>query len=65
MFGNNPLGKILSNVVQKKFGNSVEDALVTGPLLIKNNQINELQKRPFNDLKHPRSAICLKHFFFS
>ena len=27
MFGNNPLGKILSNVVQKKFGNSVEDAL--------------------------------------
>lgn len=39
--------------------NSVEDALVTGPLLIKNNQINELQKRPFNDLKHPRSAICL------
>jgi exopolysaccharide biosynthesis protein len=39
--------------------NSVEDALVTGPLLIKNNQINELQKRPFNDLKHPRSVICL------
>lgn len=38
---------------------NVEDALVTGPLLIKNNQINELQKRPFNDLKHPRSAICL------
>jgi exopolysaccharide biosynthesis protein len=37
----------------------VEDALVSGPLLIKNNQINELLKRPFNDLKHPRSVICL------
>jgi exopolysaccharide biosynthesis protein len=37
----------------------VEDALVTGPLLLKNSQINTLQKRPFNDLKHPRSAICL------
>ena len=37
----------------------VEDALVTGPLLLKNSQINNLQKRPFNDLKHPRSAICL------
>jgi exopolysaccharide biosynthesis protein len=37
----------------------VEDALVTGPLLLKNSQINTLQKRPFNDLKHPRSALCL------
>lgn len=26
MFGNNPLGKILSGVVQKKFGDSVQDA---------------------------------------
>jgi exopolysaccharide biosynthesis protein len=39
--------------------NNVEDALVTGPLLIQNNQINLLQKRPFNDLKHPRSAVCI------
>ena len=39
--------------------NNVEDAIVTGPLLLKNSQINPLQKRPFNDLKHPRSAICL------
>lgn len=39
--------------------NNVEDALVTGPLLIKNKEANLLQKRPFNDLKHPRSAICL------
>jgi exopolysaccharide biosynthesis protein len=39
--------------------NNVEDAIVTGPLLLKNSQINKLQKRPFNDLKHPRSAICL------
>lgn len=39
--------------------NNVEDALVTGPLLLNNGQINILQKRPFNDLKHPRSAICL------
>lgn len=38
---------------------NVEDALVTGPLLIKNNEANVLLKRPFNDLKHPRSAICL------
>ena len=38
---------------------NVEDAIVTGPLLLKNSQINPLQKRPFNDLKHPRSAICL------
>lgn len=38
---------------------NVEDALVTGPLLLNNSQINNLQKRPFNDLKHPRSAICL------
>lgn len=38
---------------------NVEDALVTGPLLIKNNEANALLKRPFNDLKHPRSAICL------
>jgi exopolysaccharide biosynthesis protein len=38
---------------------NVEDALVTGPLLLNNSQINKLQKRPFNDLKHPRSAICL------
>jgi len=38
---------------------NVEDALVTGPLLLKNGQINNLQKRPFNDLKHPRSSICL------
>jgi exopolysaccharide biosynthesis protein len=38
---------------------NVEDALVTGPLLLNNNQFNNLQKRPFNDLKHPRSAICL------
>lgn len=39
---------------------NVEDALVTGPLLLKNSQINFLQKRPFNDLKHPRSAICIR-----
>ena len=38
---------------------NVEDALVTGPLLLNNSQINNLQKRPFNDLKHPRSAICI------
>jgi exopolysaccharide biosynthesis protein len=38
---------------------NVEDGLVTGPLLLNNSQINKLQKRPFNDLKHPRSAICL------
>jgi exopolysaccharide biosynthesis protein len=38
---------------------NVEDAIVTGPLLLKNSQITPLQKRPFNDLKHPRSAICL------
>ncbi|MFN6064994.1 MAG: phosphodiester glycosidase family protein, partial [Bacteroidota bacterium] len=38
---------------------NVEDALVTGPLLLNNSQINILQKRPFNDLKHPRSAICI------
>lgn len=38
---------------------NVEDALVTGPLLLNNGKINILQKRPFNDLKHPRSAICL------
>ncbi len=38
---------------------NVEDAMVTGPLLLKNSQITHLQKRPFNDLKHPRSAICL------
>lgn len=39
--------------------NNVEDAIVTGPLLLNNSQITTLQKRPFNDLKHPRSAICL------
>jgi exopolysaccharide biosynthesis protein len=39
--------------------NGVEDALVTGPLLIQNHQISALQKRPFNDLKHPRSAVCI------
>ena len=39
---------------------NVEDALVTGPLLLNNSQINNLQKRPFNDLKHPRSAICIE-----
>jgi len=38
---------------------NIEDALVTGPLLLNDSQINKLQKRPFNDLKHPRSAICL------
>jgi exopolysaccharide biosynthesis protein len=38
---------------------NVEDGLVTGPLLLNNSQINKLQERPFNDLKHPRSAICL------
>ena len=38
---------------------NVEDALVTGPLLLNNSQINNLQKRPFNDLKHPRSDICI------
>ena len=38
---------------------NVEDALVTGPLLLNNSQINNLKKRPFNDLKHPRSAICI------
>ena len=38
---------------------NVEDALVTGPLLLNNSQINKLQKKPFNDLKHPRSAICI------
>ena len=39
---------------------NVEDALVTGPLLLNNSQINNLKKRPFNDLKHPRSAICIE-----
>ena len=39
--------------------NNVEDAIVTGPILLKNSQITPLQKRPFNYLKHPRSAICL------
>jgi len=36
-----------------------EDAMVTGPLLVWNSQPHSLKKRPFNDLRHPRTAVCL------
>ncbi len=52
MFGNNPLGKILSNVVQKKFGNSIEDA-ATKKLAMTFGQGNPVE----NVLNAPQSFL--------
>ncbi len=36
-----------------------ENVLLTGPLLIYNNVMEELAKTPFNDNRHPRTCACV------